>query len=247
MGVKDWLRSQSQACTKVIQFLLLYWGLMSLIEINESHWWQWETIKKKKVSPRDQHRYTVVQHILRTTQCMSLPLSTPLLLPPTFPSSLQPLPLSLPLSPLELSPLFLPAHPLSTSTLLSSCENSACVCVCVNSSRVCVKRSFMCVHRVVCFSKWRWSVAVHQWSWLQTGEYSDLTALPFNLHTGCLLDFFFKVSLDFFAPKWDSAAALFLPSRHHSHHWNYWRFFSVLEEFLCTSNIFLFILPIYGV
>lgn len=166
-------------------------------------------------------------HTLRTAQCVSLPLSTPLLSPPTFPSSLQPLPLSPSLSPLELSPLFLPALPLSTSTPLSSCENSVYMCVCTKSSRVRVKKSFMCVHRVVCFSKWSWSAAVHQWSWLQTGEYSDLTAPLFNSHTGCFSDFL-KTHWTF---SYQSGTAPFLPSRHHSHFWNYSLFFFSFFQF----------------
>lgn len=72
------------------------------------------------------HAYT---HIENNTVHVPAPFHSPpltshlSLLSPTLPS----FSLSLSLSPLELSPLFVPALPQRTSTLLSSCEN--CVCV----------------------------------------------------------------------------------------------------------------------
>lgn len=123
-----------------------------------------------------------------TMQVPAWLLSTPSLSPPTFtpphPPSTPPS-LFLSLTPLELSPLFLPALPLSTQSVQLLWK----LCVCQSSSRVCVKKSFMCVYRAMCFSKWHWSAALHQWNWLQTGEYSDLTVQLFNSHTSCLLDF----------------------------------------------------------
>lgn len=107
--------------------------------------------------------------------------------PPLLNSSL------LPSLPPGLSPLLNSAHSFRLLCLNTSAQLlwklGARVCVCANPLRVSVKQSFMCVHRAVCFSKWSWSAAVHQWSWLQTREYSNLTALFFNLHTSCLLDF----------------------------------------------------------
>lgn len=136
---------------------------------SQCKWIQWHT---------HPHTHTLI------TQHVPAPFHSP-----PFTASVQPLPPSLALSPLELSPLFLPSLPLSTSTPLSSCENS--LNVCVWTPRVCVLRRVLCVCiGVVCFSKWSRSAAVHQWSWLQTGEYSDLTAPLFNSHTGCFLDSF---------------------------------------------------------
>lgn len=129
---------------------------------------------------------------LRTTLCVYRALSTPLLSPPTFSSSLCS---SLPLtpSPLELSPFF---QAFSPSEHFCSSQWKLCACV----LRV------LCV----CFSKWSWSAAVHQWSWLQSGEYSHLTALLFNfqLLTGLFFPRLVELS---FAPHWDSTAALVAP------------------------------------
>lgn len=87
-------------------------------------------------------------HTWGTTQCRSLPDSFPLppsYLPP-FPPPSTPPSLFLSLTPLELSPLFLPALPLSTLSPFSSCENS----VCVRAPRVCVLRRVLCVCTELC-------------------------------------------------------------------------------------------------
>lgn len=59
------------------------------------------------------------------------------------------------------------------------------------------------------------------------GEYSDLTVQLLNSRTGCFFGLFFRTHWTF---SHQSGTALCLPSRQHSHHWNYSRFISQLSE-----------------
>lgn len=145
-----------------LQYLYVLWGTIGF---------QFRALAPCEMSPEKFNRKASTQTYSNE---QPRPRSTPPLSPPTLLSSLRPLPLTLFLPLLELSPLFLPALPLRTPSLLCSCETS---CVCELLAPVCWEEFYVCARRLVCFSKWRWSGAVHQWSWLQTGGDWDLCFL----------------------------------------------------------------------
>ncbi len=150
--------------------------------------------------------------------------------------------LRLSLSPLELSPLFLPALPLSTSTPLSSCENSVCVCVCV-----CVWTPCACVLRRVlwvCIGLCVFLSGAGVQPFISGADCrlgnTQISLRRFLTHApAAFWTFFFLRLTGLIRFKVGLCHCSLLPSRHYSHPRNYSRSFSQLSENNFSRDFYL--------